>query len=328
MAHEIDLSTGKAAVFVVGDPPWHGLGTVVKGAVHAAQALQLAHLDWTVEQWPLQAIQANQRREVPHFRANVRTDTRAVLGVVSDRYRIFQNRDAFDFMDSLVGEKLAMFETAGALQGGRRVWILARIPGAFRAGTDDLIEPYVLLVNNHDGSGALRMIPTSVRVVCQNTLNLAMSGTDTLGATIRHYENLRDRVQDARRKLGIITDRFARFDAELQVLSRRSVNSAWLNQYFTRLLPPAADPILQLRQDKVLQCWRENFDNSRQSLPGIRGTAWGAYNAVSEWADHQRTFRGSDARVRAERRLNSIWFGASDRFKRHAYDAALAALNN
>ena len=172
MAHEIDQSTGKAAVFVTGQPPWHGLGAVVKNAVTSREALQLAHLDWTVEQWPLQAVKDADRRAVQRHKANVRSDTHAVLGVVSERYRIFQNQDAFDFMDSLVNEKLAMFETAGALQGGRRVWLLARIPGEFRAGADDVIDPYVLLVNTHDGTGALRLLPTTVRVVCQNTLNL------------------------------------------------------------------------------------------------------------------------------------------------------------
>ncbi len=323
MPHEIDESTGKAAVFVAGEPPWHGLGTVVKNALTGLDALRIAHLDWTVEQWPLQAIQNTERRDVPHHKANVRSDTHAVLGVVSERYRVFQNCDAFDFMDSLVGEKLAMFETAGSLQGGRRVWMLARIPREFRLGSEDMIEPYVLLVNNHDGLGALRMLPTTIRVVCQNTLNLALQGRDGVGESIRHYENLHDRVLAARQKLGIITRRLDVFGEELQALTHQSVNSAWLDKYFNSLLPPAKNQTTQKSRNAVIERWWANSENVRNRLPGITGTAWSAYNSVSEWADHQRTFRGSDAHTRAERRLNSIWFGLSDQFKQRAYRNAL-----
>ena len=328
MPHEIDVSTGSAAVLVAGEPPWHGLGTVIQHAAGSQQALQLAHLDWTVESWPLWAGPQNQPRPVTTHVANVRSDTQAVLGVVSRRYRIFQNREAFSFMDILMGEKLAMYETAGSLQGGRRVWLLARIPEEFRVGTEDVVQPYVLLCNNHDGLAALRMIPTSVRVVCSNTLNLALQGQDDLGITIRHCESLPERVLEARRSLGIVTRRFAAFKGELQVLGRQTVNSAWLGAYFSGLLPTAADPTLEARQKLIRTAWQENFENPRNTLPGIRSTAWAAFNAVSEWADHQRKFRGTDPRIRAERRLQSVWFGASDQLKRRAYDAALAARSN
>ena len=328
MAHEIDLSTGKAAVFVTGQPPWHGLGAVVKNAVTSREALQLAHLDWTVEQWPLQAVQGAQSSDVPRHKANVRSDTHAVLGVVSERYRVFQNHQAFDFMDGLIGEQLAMYETAGSLQGGRRVWMLARIPGEFRAGADDVIDPYVLLVNTHDGTGALRLLPTTVRVVCQNTLNLALRGRAAVGESIPHYESLRARVAAARQTLGIVTRRMEMFGEELQALTRQSVNSAWIRRYFYGLMTPPKDEFGQARLERLFDRWHENFESPRQSLPGIRHTAWSAFNAVSEWADHQRTFRGLDTRARAERRLNSIWFGQSDQIKQRAYSQALAAANN
>lgn len=329
MAHEIDMTTGKAAVFVTGEPPWHRLGTVVKEAVTGSEALKLAHLDWTVEQWPIQAVKGVIRRPVTRNLANVRSDTHGVLGVVSERYRVFQNQEAFDFMDDLVGEKLAMYETAGSLQGGRRVWLLVRIPKEYRAGRDDLIKPYLLLVNTHDGSGPLRMIPTTIRVVCQNTLNLALQGTsESSGEIIRHHQCLQDRVEAARQKLGIMVRRFDQFNDEMQVLSRRSVDMLWLANYFDALLPVPTDMASQSRHEKIVQRWEENFDNPRNTLPGIRGTAWGAFNAVSEWADHQRNFRGLDQRMSDERRLNSIWFGSSDRIKQLAYSQALADVRN
>jgi hypothetical protein len=107
---------------------------------------------------------------------------------------VFQNHEAFDFMDGLVGDKLAMYETAGSLHGGKRVWMMASIPKEYRAGPDDLIKPYVLLTNTHDGSQALRMIPTTVRVVCQNTLNLALRESGVEGLTISHHPRLESRI--------------------------------------------------------------------------------------------------------------------------------------
>ncbi|HVT87735.1 MAG TPA: DUF932 domain-containing protein [Tepidisphaeraceae bacterium] len=137
MAHEIDQTTGKAAVFVTGEPAWHRLGTVIEQATTSAQAIGLAGLDWNVAQWPVRAFGPDNLgagADIPDVVANVRTDTKAVLGVVGRRYRVFQNREAFDFMDALVGDKLAMYETAGSLHGGKRVWMMARIPKEYRAG--------------------------------------------------------------------------------------------------------------------------------------------------------------------------------------------------
>jgi len=146
--------------------------------------------------------------------------------VVSTGYRAFQNREAFDFMDQLVGEQLAMFETAGSLKGGRRVWMLAKLPNELRIAGDDVVKPYVLLTNGHDGTAALRMIPTTVRVVCQNTLNLALGRAgSTEGLSIFHFENLDARVADARRKLGIVAKRVDLFAEEAQILAARQVSS-------------------------------------------------------------------------------------------------------
>jgi phage/plasmid-like protein (TIGR03299 family) len=163
MAHEIDQTTGSAAVFVTGEPAWHRLGTVIAQATTSAEAIGLAGLDWRVQQWNVRPFGPDDQTvgtDIADTVANVRTDTKAVLGVVGKRYRVFQNHEAFDFMDALVGDKLAIYETAGSLHGGKRVWMLARIPKEYRAGADDLIKPYVLLTNTHDGSQALRM-PTA-----------------------------------------------------------------------------------------------------------------------------------------------------------------------
>jgi phage/plasmid-like protein (TIGR03299 family) len=329
MAHEIDQTTGRAAVFVTGEPAWHKLGTVIEQAASSVEAIGLAGLDWAVEQWPVRAFDPDhpqQEAAATNVVANVRTDTRSVLGVVSRRYRVFQNREAFNFMDALVGDKLAMYETAGSLHGGRRVWMLARIPKEYRAGSDDLIKPYVLLTNTHDGSQALRMIPTTIRVVCQNTLNLALGEAGVDGLTISHHPRLDSRVHEARTKLGIIAARFDQFDAELHAMLDADVTVPQAEGYF-RGLSGMDLPITSERQknarEKVYGQMLGNFDNERNTLPGVKHTAWAAYNAVSEWADHQRAYRGGNATEKLNRRLDSVWFGASHQLKQAAYHGAL-----
>ncbi|MCL2648185.1 MAG: DUF932 domain-containing protein [Phycisphaerales bacterium] len=325
MSHEIDTSTGRAAVFVTGTPAWHNLGRTIEHAATSAGAINLAGLNWHVAQWPINATDpvSWHTTSAPDHVANVRTDTRAILGIVGKGYHVFQNVEAFDFMDSLVGDKLAMFETAGSLKGGRKVWMLARIPKEYRAGPDDLIKPYVLLVNSHDGTSSLRMLPTTVRVVCQNTLNLALRNAGSDGIAIRHRPNLAGRVKEAREKLGIIAARFDQFDEELHAMLATQMTGRRVKRYFDTLLPAATTDREKINRLQTLTLFNANFENPRNNLPGIRGTAWAAYNAVSEWADHQRTFRGKDDVSRAENRLASVWFGSSNAIKQRAYAQAM-----
>jgi len=173
MPHDLDTSTGKPAFFTAGQPAWHGLGTVVDTAQSSDQAIQLGGLDWSVEQRPVQAIDPDTGTTHPtdEWVANVRTDTHRVLGIVSPRYQPFQNRDAFQFADALVGEADAKYETAGALRGGRRVWMLLKLPETINVSPNDPVQPYLLVYNTFDASSALRALLTCTRVVCANALN-------------------------------------------------------------------------------------------------------------------------------------------------------------
>ncbi|MHB1156052.1 MAG: DUF932 domain-containing protein [Phycisphaerales bacterium] len=334
MSHEIDLTTGRAAVFVTqssGGPAWHGLGTVVQDAATSREAIHLAGLDWKVQQWPLQAIDDHRHSAVHRHVANVRTDTGAVLGVVGRQYTPIQNVECFDFMDALVGDKLAMFHTAGSLKEGRTIWMLARIPKEYHAGDHDVIHPYVLLVNSHDGSSSLRMIATTVRVVCNNTLNLALNrATGSEGISIHHRPSLEMRVREARQRLGIVAARFDQFDEELHRMLEVQPSARQVNRYFKTVIPPLPDNATARQQQsrrEMLDRLDANLEAESNTLPGIRGTAWAAYNAVSQWADHQRSFRGTDDHQRAENRLQSVWFGSSNDIKQKAYDLALAGIN-
>jgi Domain of unknown function (DUF932)/Tetratricopeptide repeat len=174
------------SMMYAGQVPWHGLGTPVSTEVTAGDAIKHAGLSWHVDLQPVFAGAGLVQSLVAGVKATVRNTDQRALGVVGDRYMPVQNEDAFAFFDSVVGEGQAIYHTAGSLDGGRRVWVLAKLPGEVRLHQDEVTEKYLLLMNSHDGSTALRMLFTPVRVVCQNTLNLAMRGTSAEGIAIRH----------------------------------------------------------------------------------------------------------------------------------------------
>ena len=189
------MSANVETMFSVRETPWHGLGRIVMDAPASREALELAGLNWQVES---RNIYSGTGAMIPGYRANVRSTDDAVLGVVSDRYRIVQNEEAFQFTDDLLGEGVT-YETAGSLQGGKKVWMLAKLPEKYIIAGDE-VTPYLVLFNSHDGSSGVKVAMTPVRVVCQNSLNLAL-GTAKRIWTARHTENVLLRVQDARETL-------------------------------------------------------------------------------------------------------------------------------
>jgi phage/plasmid-like protein (TIGR03299 family) len=185
MGHNLNFneSTGRYSFFSVKEKAWHNLGQVVTDYPTSAEAIKNAGLDYKVVKSPLYTkgndiiITANgfetaaPHVSVPNYFANVRSDNNAVLGVVGKDYHIIQNRDAFNFFDSIVGGKDGiLYETAGALGNGERIFITAKLPGYIRVGNgDDVTEKYLFLTTSHDGSGSITAAFTPVRIVCQNS---------------------------------------------------------------------------------------------------------------------------------------------------------------
>ena len=194
MAHEVEnimyVSNEENGRFV----PWHGLGTAVAEAPTSAEAIKLAGLDWVVESKP---VFTNSGIEIPNYKANIRDIDQKVLGVVSNRYQVVQNKDAFDFTDALIGEG-CRYETAGSLCGGKRIFLLARMPEA--KILDDSFENYICFTNSHDGFSSIKAVMTPVRVVCQNTLSLALSSAKRQWST-KHIGNLDSKLAEARQTL-------------------------------------------------------------------------------------------------------------------------------
>ncbi len=273
-------------MFSVREKPWHGLGTIVEEAPTSADALRLAGLDWDVVQEP---VYTGYKELVKGYKANIRSTDRRVLGVVSDRYKVVQNVEAFSFTDELLG-KGVRYETAGALQEGRKVWLLARLPREYIIA-GERISPYLVFSNTHDGSGSVKVAITPVRVVCNNTLNLALS-TASRSFSMMHTGNIQGKIQEAKETLFMAEKYMDSLGIEFEQLRRQKVTDAQVKEYVELLLPMEKEPtpvqsknILRLRQDMM----RRYYD-----APDLKKVGHNAYrfiNAVSDFATHAEPLR-------------------------------------
>jgi phage/plasmid-like protein (TIGR03299 family) len=231
-------------------------------------------------------------------------------------------------MDEVVGgdESLAMWHTCGSLRQGRKVWMLAKMPGHVEVTDRDVLEKYVLITNSHDGTGAVRLFPTSVRVVCANTLRLAIGMADRaknsdglpLGLKLFHTAGgLSRRVEKARECLGVIANAHEGFGLAARQMMAQQVSSQQVGDYFGTLVENRSD---RSRGKVLTQLW------DRFALPTNEGehgaNVWTAYNAASEWADHELRVTGKGD-VRAERKFRSVLFGSAHSFKERAWANAM-----
>lgn len=327
MAHHLDIVNGKASMFSSrGMLPWHGLGTVInEDAVTSADAIKLAGLDYNMYKNPLFTIDPDGNKiEVPDSFAVVRGDINQAIGVVGKNYEIFQNSEAFAFFDEVVGDKLAVYETAGALHGGRKVWILAKLPqDLFIKGTDDRTDSYVLLGTSHDGSQALMMMPTLTRVVCHNTYTLAMSNFSIeSGIKVRHTRNIKAKVSLARERLSIINEQITEYQEQSNYLASINVNAAQFKAYIETLFPDNKDAKNNTRTVNMRNMMTLNFEDNE--FKETDGTAWAAFNAVTRYVDHQRSTKGTDDTDRRNNRMESVLFTTGATKKREAFKLALS----
>ena len=273
-------------MFSVREKPWHGLGTIVMEAPASAGALKLAGLDWTVVQEP---VYTDNQELIKGYKANVRSSDRKVLGVVSDRYKVVQNTDAFSFTDELLG-KGVRYETAGSLQEGRRVWLLARLPKEYVIA-GERISPYLVFSNTHDGSGSVKVAVTPVRVVCNNTLNLALDNAKRSFSMV-HTGNIHDKIQEAKDTLFMAESYMDSLGIEFEQLRRQKMTDAQVSEYIELLLPMEEEPTpIQSRNIMKL---RRDMEQRYYEAPDLQKVGKNAYrflNAVSDFATHSRPLR-------------------------------------
>lgn len=268
------------------EKPWHGLGTVVREAPASEDALRLAGLDWNVVQEP---IYTPFREKIEGVKANVRDTDRKVLGVVSDRYKVVQNVEAFSFTDELLGHGVR-YETAGSLSGGRRVWLLARLPREYIIA-GERISPYLVFSNTHDGSGSVKVAVTPVRVVCNNTLNLALERAQRSFSMV-HTGNISDKITEARDTLFKAESYMDRLGAEFEQLHQQKVTDAEVQKYIEILIPMESNATRT--QEKNVNRLRENLAMRYYDAPDLQTVGKNAYrflNAVSDFATHAEPLR-------------------------------------
>lgn len=282
MAHEVEslmyVSNEANGRFV----PWHGLGTAVSECPTSAEAIKLAGLDWEVVQQPIYTGTEDNKVGIPNYKANVRSTDNKVLGIVTDRYKPVQNRQAFDFTDSLIGEG-CVYETAGSLCGGKRVFLLAKMPE--KKILEESFDPYICFTNTHDGSGSIKAIMTPVRVVCQNTLSLALHNATRSWST-RHLGNMESKLAEAKYTLQMANDYMDKFAVVADQLANTTISEEQAYKVVDELFPIATED--SDRKARNITESKEQFIVCMFS-PDIlkyKGTAYQLVQAASDYATH------------------------------------------
>lgn len=283
---EIIMAAEVETMFHTREKPWHGLGVQVQDAPTSEDALWLAGLGWKVLQ---KDIYTEGKARIPGYKVNVRdTDGRA-LGVVTDRYKVVQNEEAFSFTDELLG-KGVRYETAGSLQGGRKVWLLAKLPKEYII-TGERISPYLVFSNAHDGSGAVKVAVTPVRAVCNNTLNLALSSARR-SWSMMHTGDIKGKIQEAADTLFKAEDYMEKLGKEAERLRKIELSDQQVKEYIEILLPLEKEPTPM--QKKNAARLRNDMAMRYYDAPDLQDTGNNAYrfiNAVSDFATHSSPLR-------------------------------------
>jgi len=324
---------GKAAMMYVGDQPWHGLGTKLTKEATSAEAIKAARLDWKVKKEPIFFKSGAELKAIEGKFATVRQDTKESLGVVGARYTELQNEEAFSFFDGIVGIKEAMYHTAGALGNGEKVWLMAKLPGYVKVIGHDVTEKYLLLSNSHDGSGSVKVLFTPIRVVCQNTLNIALQGASGENTfRMRHTPGMGMKIEEAQEALGIVSAKFSMFEDMARKLATTELTVAASKKYFANVASRTGEAAKLAKGEKpaaktqaIIDEMSRLFEEGRGAeLKGAKGTAWGAFNAVAEFVDY---YRGTSGETNFDVRMNradSMLFGTGAAMKNRGWADALA----
>ncbi len=317
MAHQIE---GNKAFFT-GQPAWHGLGTVLTEAPTIEAAWKLAYPHNLIK-LPVQAVCEGETLPIEGHSAIVRDDGK-FIGMVGSRYELIQPYESFDFFRPWLESGMIELEAGGSLNDGARMWALGKIKGGEAdVAKGDSIKAYVLAATSFDGSMSHVIGDTRTRVVCNNTLAQAMRDDNASMHKLRHTSSLRGAIDAVKMSIEIKLNEFRASVEAYKVLARKPMTAQKMVDYVTQVIVPEDQDVKDLStkmQTKVLRVV-DLLESQRglELVPAIRGTAWQAYNAVSEYLTHEAC-RNEDTR------LNSQWFGENARLNERALTMALAA---
>ena len=299
--------TGITTMFDCNTPVYNELGQTITGAQDSATAMKLAGLDWDVATRPVQVCGG---KKIPNTFANVREDTGDVLGLVTGRYKVVQNKDAFAFTDNLLGNGVR-YETAGVIKDGKRVWMLARMEdhNDYKLAGDECI-PYLLFSNNHDGKGSVSVALTLTRVWCQNTLNLALKNAVRTW-TMRHSGDVNGKLEEARKTLELTGRYLANMEQTADELTQIAINPSVVEEMGRFLFPIKETAGGRVNGNaEANRTLLMNIYNSKEDVAPHKGSAWGAYLALTDMASHMR--EGRKTETSAENRFLSLFDGGRD----------------
>ncbi|MBL8389367.1 MAG: DUF932 domain-containing protein [Hydrogenophaga sp.] len=318
MAHAVQ------SMAYVGQTPWHNLGNQLPPKQSIDVWAQQAGMDWTICQTPVRfmAQEAGALGSIhtfPEQKVLYRSDSKAPLSVVSDRYQVVQPKEVLEFYRDLSEVSGFELETAGVLKEGRKFWALARTGKQTTLKGNDVVNGYLLLATSCDGTLATTATPTTVRVVCNNTLSVALNGA-TQAIKVPHSTSFD--AQAVKRQLGVAVTQWDSFMYRMKTLSERKVKTHESMNFFLKVLCQPdlqTDPNARLTNERALKKVQALFDGNGRGaeLAAAQGTAWGMLCAVTEYVDHERRARSS------EYRLDSAWFGQGAAIKQRALDQAL-----
>ena len=316
MAHEIDMSNARANVAWVGRVPWHGLGQELPEGVPIETWAEAAGLTWEARRSPLFRVNPQGSwTMVQGKEALYRSDTGQDLGIITPSYQIVQPAAVLDFYSHLTEALGFKLEVAGALFGGKKVWALAKTGEGLSLGQDEQVNGYVLLATSYDGTMATVATRTTVRVVCNNTLTLAV-GADGKRAEVRIPHNAAFNAEQVRGQLGLEHNTaWAEFSDAAHSLSTTRVSREDAVRFFLDVFYPGQDEI-DTGNRIIAEVAGLALSAPGQQTGAASGTAWGLLNAVTFHTDHARKTRSDDSR------LNRAWFGDGDVLKRRAFTRA------
>jgi phage/plasmid-like protein (TIGR03299 family) len=329
MAHNINVNpTTQKHAFFSRTAAWHKLGQTVTEAQTWEQAITLAGLDWEVEK--VQLTHPTSGDLIPAW-GTFRSDNHAFLGTVGNVYEPIQNRYQFDFVDALLEmENGAHYETAGALGNGERVFCLAKIGGGFDVhGIGDRHETYLLFTTSHDGRSSAKVLLTAVRVVCQNTLQMALSAAGKNALTIRHTKSAAEKLVEARKLIGAEQATKENLKKKLEALAERKLRKNVIADVMRRVFAFDEKGLPTAQSATAINEVMDRFeDNDNDTFPEIRGTAYNLLNAFTEYTDHFKPVRVTEGRKGLDEtalRADNAMFGSGAQFKGSVLDAILDA---
>lgn len=307
MAHEIDMSNGKANMAYVGSVPWHGLGRQLTEDADLETWKQEAGMAWMVGSSDLAYTANGQQLFFPDRKVLYRSDNTAALGVVSNDYRIVHPGEVMEFFRDLIADQGFKMETAGCLFGGRKFWALARTGDGTRIMGQDEIKPYLLMASSCDGSMATAVHLTSVRVVCNNTLRMSI-GADASRARIRVPHSASFEAEMVKQQLGIVAGAWESFLGNIQLLAKFKLDpetaiqvvadelkAEWKNKETgdNMSLDEMLESSVALR--RIMKLYES--DSLGNDFRSSKGTAWGLVNAVTQYFDHEAGGKGDKSRA-------------------------------